>query len=828
MIIKHIELDDSKLVQLCKRLLSIRYFALFAFIGIVGAASLFLMSAKQTYKLSTYVLYARGVISNNVNIISNYYSGLFSNPDIIYINMKSMNYQKLAFLRNQAIINGPTIKEEFKEESVNGEITYKGNSYKASFSLTGQNMDHISNTSKWSYRVKLKGDGRVSGLKKFTLLVPHTRGSDQLSEFIGHKLMKYVGLVSLRYDYKKVIFNGKDHGIYAFEEHLDKRTLENSMLREGLIIKATPGSFKLFKRKDMLANEIYAKQLQYLESNWQSFLIGEIPTSRLFDIKKMAKYYALSDIINGQHTHFLGNEIYYFNPMTMLLEPIGREWDAPYASLDDFDIFLRNISSLGGSLDSENFQKLIFQDQVFVSLYLDALDEYSQKDFIDQFLEDNKVHIERSKAILYSEYPYLDANEDLLFEKIDHIRKALDTSKEDFFHVSKAISPSKNLIISIENISSNPGIIENIELDSSAHEVKIVIPSKMKKFIQFDAPRSINSKAFVKLRFAGQRNLVTKVAKRAEVSVLKEDLTTINARDLVIDKPLWVISSDILIKETQRLIVSSGTTIDMINGAGITSYGNVIFEGTAKEPITIKSSDGTGIGIAVFSAQERSLISHTNFTGLSISKNKIRVLTSPIFFYESNVDFVNCIFDSNISEDGLNIFRSNFSIKNSAFFNSLSDAFDSDFSIGEIINTTFENSGNDAIDLSGSNVKLSDVNIDGASDKAISLGERSVSNGSGIVIKNANLGISSKDSSSFSYNNVSISNSEVGFSLYKKKPEFGSSMGEISNGKLLDNGENFIIERDSSIKFNSRVIYGEYEDVKEMMYGNIYGAATSK
>jgi hypothetical protein len=828
MIIKHTELDDSKLVRLCNRLLAIRYFKLFAFIGIVVAVSLFLVSAKQTYKLSTYVLYVRGVISNNVNIIPNYYSGLFSNPDIVHIDMKAINYQKLAFLRNQAITNGPTIREEFKEESVKGKITYEGESYKASFSLTGQNMDHISDPSKWSYRVKLKGDGRVAGLKKFTLLVPHTRGSDQLSEFLGHKLMKYVGLISLRYDYKKVIFNGKDHGVYAFEEHLDKRTLENNMLREGLIIKATPGSFKVFKRDDMLANEIFAKQLQYLENNWQSFLIGEIPSSRLFDIKKMAKYYALSDIINGQHTHYLGNEIFHFNPMTMLLEPIGREWDAPYASLEDFDIFLRNISIVGGDLDSENFQKLIFRDQAFVSLYLDALDQYTRKDFIDKFYKDSKAQIDRSKAILYSEYPYLDANEALLFEKIDYIRNALVTPKGDFIHVSKAINSNNKLIISIENASSIPGVVETIVLDSFAHEVGIVIPAKTTKFIQFDAPTSISTKASVKIRLAGQRNLVTKVAKWAELAVLKEDVITIKARDLVIDKSLWVISSDILIKENQQLIVSRGTTIDMINGAGITSYGNVMFEGSAEEPITIKSSDGTGVGIAVFSAKERSLISHTNFSGLSTSKSKIRVLTSPVFFYESNVDFVNCIFDSNISEDGLNIFRSNFSIKNSVFVNSLSDAFDSDFSTGEIVNTSFKNSGNDAIDLSGSNVQLSDVNIDGASDKAISLGEKSVSNGSGIVINNANLGISSKDSSSFSYNNVSISNSEVAFSLYKKKSEFGSSIGEISKGKLLDNGKNFIIEKDSTIKFNARVIRGEYENVKELMYGNIYGTATSK
>ena len=108
--------------------------------------------------------------------------------------MNSLNIQKLSYLRNQALMNQDgVIMEEFKSETVKEKLTYKGKSYKADLSLTGQNMDHINNAYKWSFRVNLKGEGRIDGIKKFTLLVPHTRGSDQLSEFIGHKLMKHVG-----------------------------------------------------------------------------------------------------------------------------------------------------------------------------------------------------------------------------------------------------------------------------------------------------------------------------------------------------------------------------------------------------------------------------------------------------------------------------------------------------------------------------------------------------------------------------------------------------------------------------------------------------------
>ena len=85
---------------------------------------------------------------------------------------------------------------------------------------------------------------------------------------------------------------------------------------------------------------------------------GEISKS-IFNIEKLAKYYAISDIINGQHTHYLGNEIFHFNPMTLLLEPIGRE-DAPYVDDNDFKIFLNNINAIASDVKFKGIPKFSF------------------------------------------------------------------------------------------------------------------------------------------------------------------------------------------------------------------------------------------------------------------------------------------------------------------------------------------------------------------------------------------------------------------------------------------------------------------------------------
>ena len=41
--------------------------------------------------------------------------------------------------------------------------------------------------------------------------------------------------------------------------------------------------------------------------------------------------------------------------MTLLLEPIGREWDAPYIDDEDFRIFFNNIEVISGDANSKIF-----------------------------------------------------------------------------------------------------------------------------------------------------------------------------------------------------------------------------------------------------------------------------------------------------------------------------------------------------------------------------------------------------------------------------------------------------------------------------------------
>ena len=107
---------------------------------------------------------------------------------------------------------------------VNCKLTFENKTYPASIRLKGDMKDHIEGE-KWSYRVKLKNDNALLGLKNF-LQHPSRRG--YLKEWFFQTMLKQENLINLRYFFVKIILNGEDLGIYALEEHFDQILIENN------------------------------------------------------------------------------------------------------------------------------------------------------------------------------------------------------------------------------------------------------------------------------------------------------------------------------------------------------------------------------------------------------------------------------------------------------------------------------------------------------------------------------------------------------------------------------------------------------------------------
>jgi hypothetical protein len=281
-----------------------------------------------------------------------------------------------------------------------------------------------------------------------------------------------------------------------------------------------------------------------------------------------------------------------------------------------------------------------------------------------------------------------------------------------------------------------------------------------------------------------------------------------DGESITLDRPLFIPEG--LVVEFRK-----GQQIDLINEAFIVSYSPVMSIGSDTDGILMHTSDGTGRGIFICQSQDKSSFSYTTFDGLDCPQSGIWVLTGAVTFYESDVDISHCTFTNNKCEDGLNIVRSDFSIKDSFFSNTFGDAFDSDFSTGTMSGCAFSDTGNDAVDVSTTQLTIRDMQFKHIGDKAVSGGERSTIIIESADIDDATIGIASKDMSDISCKDISISDTMVALTLYQKKPEFGpgSIVGEditLSGNISMD----YLIEKKSTLIIDGIEIFPR-SDTKE-------------
>jgi hypothetical protein len=158
-------------------------------------------------------------------------------------------------------------------------------------------------------------------------------------------------------------------------------------------------------------------------------------------------------------------------------------------------------------------------------------------------------------------------------------------------------------------------------------------------------------------------------------------------------------------------------------------------------------------------------------------------------------------------------------IRNTVFSHSFSDALDIDFCEGEVMESSFLHCGNDAIDVSGSIVQVKDVTIDGCGDKGLSAGENSEMLVHRVDIKNAKIGLASKDLSQVSVDQLKIDNSHYGLVAFQKKPEFSGGLIMATHLEMENIKTLYLVEEKSAIVINQKKINTYQEDVKKILYG---------
>ncbi|MFA4991767.1 MAG: right-handed parallel beta-helix repeat-containing protein [Candidatus Omnitrophota bacterium] len=788
-------------------------------------------------------------------------------PERLTIDIKHEDFQKLEYKRREALEANLLMKDD--ADYVNARIRHNGKTLKAKMRLKGDHTDHLV-TDKWSFRVVLKGDDTLFGMKVFSLQHPNTR--NYIYEWLFHKALRREGLVSLRYDFIDVTVNGRDLGIYAIEEFFDKRIIEHNEYREGPIIRfdeekmweerlqrgdavnagsylsSTIDAFQTNKtmRDEGLRND-FLKALSLLEL----FRKGELKTSDVFDAVKLAKFFALCDLMGAEHATIWINMRFYFNPITCRLEPIG--FDASCAPIQ-YPCLKQQGDSSYAPKDSgaplETLYSNLTRDREFLKLYMAELERVSDPSYIENLFSDIGGELKSRLDILYKGFPYYNFSKDMYYSNRQIIEVSLNPVKvvNAYFNGSY----TEGLDIEFGNAQAMDAEVVGLLCDGSvmmapAQEVFLSgkIPSETVAYRNtrflfpagFEWDESMLSGLKLVCRVFGTsrerheavfpfnritRSFIDNDFVRERPNSEDFDFISVDESDkkILIKQGLWEINRNLILPEGYTVICAEGVQINLTNKAKILSFSPLYFIGSEELPITVYSGDSTGEAFLVMAQGRKSVLKYVIFKNLAAPEQAGWKLTGAVTFYESPVEIYNCEFLGNrMSDDGLNVVRSGCLIERTLFKDTFSDALDFDFVKGRIIDTSFINCGNDGIDVSGSVVDIERVLVDGAKDKGISAGEISSVTAEDVRIRNSNIAGASKDLSVLNITNMNITDCDIGFTVYKKKAEYGGARLIADNCAEKGIKKRYMLEDGSGLLINKAEMKPNAKDVYVSLYG---------
>ncbi|MHA2429089.1 MAG: CotH kinase family protein, partial [Candidatus Hermodarchaeia archaeon] len=652
-------------------------------------------------------VYSTGIhtkIQDNAHLIPripiNFVRGLFAKPEHLTIDIKHEDFMKLAYQREIALAKGHLVVGE--DDYVPATIRYDDESVEARIRLKGDFLDHL-NTDKWSFRIKVRGDNALFGMKQFSIQHPKTR--NYVYEWIYHQALKREDVVALRYQFIDVTLNGKDLGVYALEEHFEKRLIEHNQLREGPIVRFNenlmlaerfqqkypfPGTkvngnstyfaadIDTFQTGEMLSDpSSYAQHTQAIYL-LESFRRGDLETSDVFDIQKLARFFAINDLMGAQHSTNWQNLRFYYNPITSRLEPVGFDGDSGHP----IKAISKDIGPEAGIMHIE----AIFSDRLFFEEYVRALERISEPSYLDTLLAELSDELEQNLEVLYSEFLHFDSSMQVLYRNQRYIRTVLNPIKglHAYYHQS-----SKDQIeLELGNIQSMP-----VEVLSVSYQDSVLVQPVRKTILpetpalesepvdyqiaSFTFPRDfVWSEAMINDLKVNYRLLGTSRMRQGTVfpwSYLGENfvdndlirqepnvdafdflVTDDTTQEIRIRRGTWNLDQDLIIPKGYRVIGGEGTQLNLSNSARILSYAPLELIGSEDDPIVIQSTDSTGQGIVVMNADQTSVLENVTFNNLSNPSQGGWELTGAVTFYESAVRISHSKFASTRAEDALN------------------------------------------------------------------------------------------------------------------------------------------------------------------------------
>ncbi len=287
--------------------------------------------------------------------------------------------------------------------------------------LKGDYLSHLKEK-KWSFRIELKKNKSLFGMQRFSIHHPYRR--NHIYEWVWHQWLQMEGLLALDYRFIKVTVNDQPLGLYALEEHFGQQYLENRALSRGMVVRFDEDArweglahnpqytennayissvIDAYQSKAIASDTALNQQFEKVKLLLESFRMGERKTHEVFDVYKLARFFALSDLLGAHHGLFWHNARFYYNPSSGLLEPIGFDADC---NPEVQQVIGEQAGIWGDSTLHLTYFKQVFADQQFIHQYKEALADISDTTYLNRTLQTMQDSVKLPLQLLKSEFPY--------------------------------------------------------------------------------------------------------------------------------------------------------------------------------------------------------------------------------------------------------------------------------------------------------------------------------------------------------------------------------------------------------------------------------------
>lgn len=779
----------------------------------------------------------------------------------LYIDMPFENYHKLLEKRNEALQLG--ILNTTDADFVDGQVHLQnGPTLDADLRLKGDWADHLEGD-KWSFRIKIKNDGQVLGMRQFSIQTPAARNF--LYEWAFHQHLIQEGVLTTRYQFVNVLFNGKLLGIYAMEDHFTGELIESQGRRQGLILRlnedpmwqnlsvfwanqfvqesnlsvtnAWTASIDAFQENRLAEDPALSAEAETARDLLRAFQAGARPVEEVFDVGLWGRFYALHDLWHAQHGVAWHNLRFYYNPVTGLLEPVAF----------DAEPFYRHYSLV--TISGDFIDAKIFNDPAVRAAYAKELYRLSDAGYVASLAAGLMPEHDRLRDALAVEFPLEDPGSDgsvavdwdLLGQRAQSLFVELQPGvvvrgNYQAINVQPGSAGQPSLALDLVNLMMLPVDVLRVEIndrplavtglvtlppvidpqEQGVQATHLVIPLDGNEGLGGDAPVKVEVVVRIsgleqeyQAELSGSRmpeGIQTGPVPRqppleqalARHPFLQSDPGQSNR--LLIPPGTWDVEGDLVLPDQVALYVLAGTVLRFSEGSVLYSTGGLFLLGKPDAPVVLTAQAETWGGIVVLNSALSSEWQYSIVEKTAGISREGWIMTGGINFYQANITLDNTLLGNNLTEDAINVIHGKFQFKNCEFANTFADAFDSDFSTGEVTNCYFHDIAGDAVDVSGTTAVVSGSRMERIGDKGVSVGEQSQVRVEDTAMDTVGIGVASKDLSTTQVTRVTIRGASfAALAAYIKKPVFGPAEIEAQQVTIADTDQAAVAQVGSRI-----------------------------